>query len=187
MPSIVCTTSWVEISRERPRRMPASIIASASSAKYAGPEPGYGSDRVHVPLGQADDCAEMGEALFCQREVLVAGVRPRTDPGDPLVDGGRRVGHCPDDRNAVRELRLDGGGGNGCRDGEHGLFRRQCRPDLGQQRLDVLWFHGDDDEPGARDGLGVRERRLDAVTLVQLIGALLATSGHDDLTLLPPA
>ena len=33
VPNIVCTTSCVEISRERPRRMPASIIASASSAK----------------------------------------------------------------------------------------------------------------------------------------------------------
>src|SRR4029077_10938526 len=32
VPSIVCTTSFVEISRERPRRMPASIMASASSA-----------------------------------------------------------------------------------------------------------------------------------------------------------
>ena len=39
VPSIVCTTSWVETSRERPSRMPASIIASARSAKYAGPEP----------------------------------------------------------------------------------------------------------------------------------------------------
>src|SRR5688500_18366067 len=38
-PSIVWTTSWVDTSRERPSRMPASIIASARSAKYAGPEP----------------------------------------------------------------------------------------------------------------------------------------------------
>ena len=33
VPSIVWTTSWVEISRERPSRRPASIIASARSAK----------------------------------------------------------------------------------------------------------------------------------------------------------
>ena len=33
VPSIVWTTSCVETSRERPSRMPASIIASASSAK----------------------------------------------------------------------------------------------------------------------------------------------------------
>src|SRR6266542_675792 len=39
VPSIVWTTSCVEISRESPSRIPASIIASASSAKYAGPEP----------------------------------------------------------------------------------------------------------------------------------------------------
>src|SRR5207248_1741461 len=39
VPSIVWTTSCVETSRERPSRMPASIIASASRAKYAGPEP----------------------------------------------------------------------------------------------------------------------------------------------------
>src|SRR5439155_17392074 len=39
VPSTAWTTSWVEISRERPRRMPASIIASARRAKYAGPDP----------------------------------------------------------------------------------------------------------------------------------------------------
>src|SRR5438552_6721868 len=39
VPSIVCTTSCVEISRERLSSRPASIIASASRAKYAGPEP----------------------------------------------------------------------------------------------------------------------------------------------------
>ncbi len=39
VPSIVCTTSCVEISRESPSRIPASIMDSASSAKYAGPEP----------------------------------------------------------------------------------------------------------------------------------------------------
>ena len=39
MPNIVCTTSSVETSRESPSRIPASIIASASNAKYAGPEP----------------------------------------------------------------------------------------------------------------------------------------------------
>ena len=65
--------------------------------------------------------------------------------------------------------------------------RRQCRADLRQQRLDVLRLHGDDDEAGARDGLGVRERRLDAVPLVQLVGALLPPRGDDDVALLPPA
>src|SRR5829696_2064051 len=39
VPNIVCTTSSVVSSRDRPRRMPASIIDSARSAKYAGPEP----------------------------------------------------------------------------------------------------------------------------------------------------
>src|SRR4051794_11701255 len=39
VPNIVWTTSCVEISRDRPRRIPASIMASARSAKYAGPEP----------------------------------------------------------------------------------------------------------------------------------------------------
>ncbi len=39
VPNIVWMTRSVEISRERPRRIPASIIASDSSAKYAGPEP----------------------------------------------------------------------------------------------------------------------------------------------------
>src|SRR5207245_2167204 len=39
VPSIVWTTSCVDVSRLSPSRIPASIIASASSAKYAGPEP----------------------------------------------------------------------------------------------------------------------------------------------------
>src|SRR4029077_12915323 len=39
VPNIVWTTSCVVTSRERPSRMPASVIASASSAKYAGPDP----------------------------------------------------------------------------------------------------------------------------------------------------
>ena len=39
MPSMVWFTSCVEISRDRPRRIPASIIASARRAKYAGPDP----------------------------------------------------------------------------------------------------------------------------------------------------
>ena len=103
------------------------------------------------------------------------------------MDGGRRVRHRPHDGHAVRELRLDRGGRYGRGHGEHGLLRRQRRADLGQQRLEVLRLHGDDDEPGARDGLGVRERRLDAVPLVQLVGALLAARGDDDLALLPPA
>ena len=53
--------------------------------------------------------------------------------------------------------------------------------DLAEQRLDVLRLHGEHDEPGARDRLGVRERRLDAVALAQLGGALLAARGRDDL------
>ena len=48
-------------------------------------------------------------------------------------------------------------------------------------------FTATNDEPGARDGFGIRERRLDAVPVVQLVGALLTTSRDDDLALLPPA
>src|SRR5215218_10760804 len=39
VPSMVCTTSWVDTSRDSPSRIPASIMASASKAKYAGPDP----------------------------------------------------------------------------------------------------------------------------------------------------
>ena len=38
-PSMVCTTSWVAMSRGRPRCTPASIIASTTKKRYAGPEP----------------------------------------------------------------------------------------------------------------------------------------------------
>ena len=47
-----------------------------------------------------------------------------------------------------------------------------------EQPLEVLRLHCEDDEPGAGDGIGVRERRLDAVPLAQLVRSLLATSGR---------
>lgn len=38
-PSMVCTTSSVEVSRGSPRCTPASIIASTTKKRYAGPDP----------------------------------------------------------------------------------------------------------------------------------------------------
>src|SRR4029453_15938176 len=68
VPNIVWTTSSVETSRESPSRMPASIIASASSAKYAGPDPEtavtasmYGSGtRATAPRCESTSSARSG-------------------------------------------------------------------------------------------------------------------------------
>src|SRR5215203_698206 len=48
VPSIVWTTSCVDVSRPSPSRIPASIIASASRAKYAGPEPETARSEEHT-------------------------------------------------------------------------------------------------------------------------------------------
>ena len=53
--------------------------------------------------------------------------------------------------------------------------------DLAEQRLDVLRLDGEHDHVGAADRLVVRGRRLDAVPLAQLGGALLAPARRDDV------
>ena len=59
--------------------------------------------------------------------------------------------------------------------------------DLAEQHVDVLRLDGDHDERRAGDGLGVRERRADAVSLGELRRALLAAAARDDLGRLAPA
>ena len=168
--------------------MPASIIASASSAKYAGP----GARRRAVTasidvLGHAHDAAEVQQHLLGEREVLVARVRAGADAGHALVHGRRRVRHRAHDRHAVGDPRLDVRGRDRGRDREDGLLAASSSgADLAEQRVDVLRLHRDDDERGARDRVGVRGRRLDAVPLAQLVDARSASRvGDDDLVAAP--
>ena len=60
-------------------------------------------------------------------------------------------------------------------------------PHVRQERLDVLRLHGDDDDAGARGGVDVRERRLDAVPLGEIGEPLLMARRRRDLGRLAPA
>jgi hypothetical protein len=66
----------------RGRAGPASIIASARSAKYAA-RSRDGGDRIHQLLGYGNDRAEMGERLLGERDVRIVGVRARAEPATP--------------------------------------------------------------------------------------------------------
>ena len=126
VPSIVWTTSCVDISRERPSRIPASIIASASSAKYAGPEPETAVTASMYALRHAHDRADVGEHLLGERQVRVVGVGARADAGHALVHRRRRVRHRAHDRDALCEVRLDRRRRDRRRDRQHGLLGRRA-------------------------------------------------------------
>jgi len=125
--------------------------------------------------------------LFRHRQVLVAGMRARAEPGDALVHGRGRVRHRAQHWHAVAQVLLDLRGRHSGRHREHRLLRGEEPADLAEEDLEVLWLDRDHDEGGARDGVGVRERRLDAVALGQLVDPLLAPPADDDLLRLAPA
>ena len=113
----------------------------------------------------------MEQRLLGERELRVTGLRPGTDARHALVHGRGRVRHRTHNGHAVGDalldvLRPDRGG-----DRQHGLVGREQRADLGEQRVDVLRLHCDDDELCAAYGVRVRRRRLDAVPPAQSRGA----------------
>ena len=102
MPSIVWTTSRVEISRERPSRMPGLDHRLGEERVVGGARARDGGDRVHLILGHLDDVADGAQHRAGAVEVLAAGVAPGAHPGDALVDGRRRVRHRAHDRHVRR-------------------------------------------------------------------------------------
>src|SRR5207342_2078522 len=58
--------------------------------------------------------------------------------------------------------------------------------DLAEQAVEVLRLDRDHDESGAGNGVGVLERRFDAVALRELVDSLLSATGDDDLLRLAP-
>jgi hypothetical protein len=129
----------------------------------------------------------MLEHLLGRGEVLVARMSPRAQPGDALVDGRRRVRHGAQHRHAVGQVLLDLRSWHRGGDREDGLLGRDHRRHLAEQDVEVLRLDGDDDEAGARGSLAVRERRLDGVLVGQLLDALRAPAGDDDLVRRAPA
>ena len=171
VPNIVWTTSVVEISRETPRRIPASIIASASSAKYAGPEPEIAVTASINVSGTRTTRPRWPEQFLRDREVLLARVRACADPGHAFVDGRGRVRHRAHDGDTVGDPLLDMRGRDRGGDGNDGLLRREARADLREEAVDVLRLDGDDDDRGAVGGRDV----------------VVAAPRDDDLRLVAPA
>ena len=119
--------------------------------------------------------------------MLVVGVRAGADAGDALVHERGRIRHRAHDRHAGREARLDLRGRDRGGDREDRLFGREQPADLPEQDVEVLRLHSDHDQPGAGDRFRIRERRLDAMALGELLQPLLAPPGDGDVARLPPA
>ena len=64
-------------------------------------------DGVHRRLRHAHDAAEMEQRLLGERELRVAGLRTRADPGHAFVHGRGRVRHRTHDGHALRDPLLD--------------------------------------------------------------------------------
>ena len=177
VPSIVWTTSWVEISRERPSRSPASIIASARSAKYAGPEPETAVTASIVLLRDADDRAEMRERLLGERQVRVVGVRAGAEARDALVDDRRRVRHRAHDRDAGARRRSIAAVGIAAAI-ESTVCSGVSRPPISPSSVSMsCGLTAITTSAAPRDRLRVRERGRDAVPLGELGDALGAPRG----------
>ena len=129
----------------------------------------------------------MRERLLGERDVGIVGVGAGAEPGDPLMDGRRRVRHGPHDGDARCEMLLDrrrrGCGG----DGEHRLLGRDRRSDLAEEPFDVLGLHGYDDEGRTRRRLDVVHRRGDAVSLGELDESFRTAARRDDVLRPAPA
>ena len=92
-------------SRESPSRIPASIIASARSAKYAGPEPRRQSPRPCTARGWTTRPTWVSTSSAIARWSLrmSAGAQSR----DALVNRRRCVRHCAQHGHAVGQVALD--------------------------------------------------------------------------------
>jgi len=146
VPNIVCTTSVVDTSRETPSRMPASIIASASSAKYAGPEPESAVTASIDDSGTRTTRPRCSSASSASASCSSPACAPAQIPAIPscTVDGefgiARTTGMSSPILASMYAVRI------ACGHGEQRLVAREQRPDLGEQGVDVLRLHGDDDE-----------------------------------------
>src|SRR5919204_1182034 len=118
--------------------------------------------------------------------MLVGCVRACADAGHPFVHERRRVRHRAHDRNSRRDPRFDQRRRDRGGDREDGLVRRQQAADLSEQDVEILWLDGDDNEPGAGNRLCVGQRPAYAVALRELVDALLAATGDDDVARLTP-
>ncbi len=120
-------------SRERPSRMPASIIASARSAKYAGPEPETAVIASMAPPATRTTPPRCARASSARSRCSSPACAPAQRPAIPscTVDGAFGIARTTGtpSRGGARS-----GGRDRGRDREHGLLRDDQRPDLAEQR-----------------------------------------------------
>ena len=187
MPSIVCTTSVVEISRETPSRIPASIIASARSAKYAGPEPDSAVTASIACSGTRTTRPRWDSTSSASASCASPACAPAQMPAIPscTVDGAFGIARTTGTPSAMRASMC--AVGIAAATESTVCSGHEQAADLGEQRVDVLRLHRDDDDLRAGDRVRVGGRRLDAVPRPQLLDAALAARGDDELLLRPPA
>ena len=153
--------------------MPASIIASASSAKYAGPEPETAVTASMCRSGRRTTAPRWVRHSSASARCSSPACAPAQMPAMPSwtvagVFGIARTTGTPSASCAsIAAVEMAAATESTV------CFGVSDEPISRQQRLEVLRLDGDDDEAGAGDCLGVCERRRDAVSLVQLVGPLL--------------
>ena len=186
-PSIVWTISSVATSRDSPSRMQASIIASASRKKYAGPLPLVAVTASRCCSGSRRTLPTVPSSSLRDRQMLLARRTARRDDGHRLVDHDRHVRHHAHDGHAVGQLLLDERRPHPGGEADHGVARLHVATDLLQQRLDVLGLGHQHQHVRPTHGVGVVERRRDAVLARELACALLAAvRDHDVVAARPP-
>jgi hypothetical protein len=112
--------------------------------------------------------------------MLFARVRTRCEARHSLVHRRGGVRHGANDRDSAEAALDQRGRDRGC-DRDDRLLGPDLAADLLEEDLDVLRLHGDHDDRDLADCVGVRERRLDAVALGELVETLLAASGSDEV------
>jgi hypothetical protein len=137
---------------------------------YPGPDPLIA---VTASCCRSGTLAGGGHQRLGLDEVRLVAVQTGGDRRHALVDQGRGVRHHPHDGGALGQPGLDERRGDAGGQGHHQLPGAYGGGDLVDHVAHVLRLHDQHQGVGAPDRLEVRDH-LDAVPLLQLVGALAA-------------
>ena len=187
VPSIVWTTSCVEISRERPRRIPPRSSPPRGSAKYAGPEPEtavIASSDVSGTRTTAPRCESASSARSrCSSPACAPAQRPAMPSW--TVDGvfgiARTTGTRSASRLSIRDVGIAAATERTVCSGRISVPISPRRPSMSCGLTAMTTRR----RAGGRVVVG--QRCLDAVALAQLGDALGPTGSRGDLGRLAPA
>ena len=153
-------------------------MASARSAKYAGPEPETAVIASIALSGTRTTAPRCDSASSARSRCSSPACAPAASPAIPscTVDGvfgiARTTGTPADSRLSMREVWMAAAT-------DSTVCSGPSRPPIvAEQALDVLRLDRDDDECRACRGVAVRERGVDAVALAQLGHALGPPGGR---------